>query len=124
MIGISQRYTAHLQHQYDFKLANSEAQEWRIDAERRLQVTKGINAKAESTTEEEEKAMGELRGKLDELLEWQTDDSPLYIASNSIGAQSPARTGRLKDFLYARYRREHPGEDPLTHGTGEEYIEG
>lgn len=118
-IGIKQRYAVHLQHRCDFKLAHSESQEFRIDAERRHQVTKGILEKAESTSEEDNNAMDELRKKLDESLEWQADGTTAHMPTNSIGAQSPARTGRLKDFLYARYKREHPGEDPPTRWTVE-----
>jgi hypothetical protein len=80
-------------------------------------------AKAKSTSDAQDKAMEELRSKLDELLEWQANDTPTHIATNFIGAQSPPRVGKLKDFLYVRYKREHPGEDPPTRLADEDFIE-
>jgi hypothetical protein len=49
--------------------------------------------------------MTELRRELDEMLEWQADDTPEHIVNSPltfVGAQVPSRPGSLKDFLQAR----------------------
>lgn len=52
-----------------------------------------------------EECMTELRQELDEMLEWQADDTPEHIVNSPltfVGAQVPSRPGSLKDFLQAR----------------------
>ena len=52
---------------------------------------------------DEEECMIDLRLELDEMLEWQADDTPERIANGPLtGAEVPPRQGSLKDFLYAR----------------------
>lgn len=47
--------------------------------------------------------MIDLRLELDEMLEWQADDTPARIANGPlIDAEVPPKQGSLKDFLYAR----------------------
>jgi hypothetical protein len=50
-----------------------------------------------------EECMIDTRQELDEMLEWQADDTPEHIVTGPlIVAQVPPRPGSLKDFLQAR----------------------
>jgi hypothetical protein len=50
-----------------------------------------------------EECMIDIRQELDEMLEWQADDTPEHIVTGPlIGAQVPPIPGSLKDFLQAR----------------------
>ena len=51
-----------------------------------------------------EECTTELRQELDEMLEWQADDTPEHTVNSPltfVGAQVPPRPGSLKDFLQA-----------------------
>jgi hypothetical protein len=83
-----------------------ETQEYRLAAEnvfRRVRATQEASSAPPLSTDVEE-CMTELRQELDEMLEWQADDTPEHIVNSPltfVGAQVPPRPGSLKDFLQA-----------------------
>jgi hypothetical protein len=88
-------------------LTHFETQEFRLAAEnvfRQVRATQEASGAPHLSTDVEE-CMTELRQELDEMLEWQADDTPEHIVNSPltfVGAQVPPRPGSLKDFLQAR----------------------
>jgi hypothetical protein len=88
-------------------LTHFETQEFRLAAEnvfRQVRATQEASGAPHLSTDVEE-CMTELRRELDEMLEWQADDTPEHIVNSPltfVGAQVPPRPGSLKDFLQAR----------------------
>lgn len=69
-------------------------------------------AEQEFISAAKDEAMVSVRKELDDLLEWQADDAPPEIQASIATAVHPPRPGRMKDFLYARYLKEHPEVTP------------
>lgn len=87
-------------------LTHFETQEYWLAAEnvfRRVRATQEASSAPPLSTDVEE-CMTELRQELDEMLEWQADDTPEHTVNSPltfVGAQVPPRPGSFKDFLQA-----------------------